>query len=281
VREDRGGVVNAVVTPGLPPDEREHVRAYLLREYAGVFGPAEVEFHLEAHVGYGFADYACQVVATTVPAGSRILDVGSGFGSFVLLARTRGFRAVGTEIASFEVAVSRRRVEREWPADDPQQVFLDEGISNSKLDDARFEAITFWNVLEHIEAIGPIVGRATGLLAPGGAIYVVCPNYASWRNEAHYQVPWHPFLTRAAAVRRLRRFGKDPRFFEKSVFPRTNWGVMTELARHGLVLHDRLNQRPLHVGHGIGRALFRTPRAVLDFFNPFRPSVELSARKPR
>jgi MPBQ/MSBQ methyltransferase len=257
----------------LTDDEQREVQSTLEREYSGVFGPAEIAFHLDAHVGGGFADYACQVIAAATPSGSRVLDVGAGYGSFVVLARERGFDAVGTEIASFEVAFARRRLARMRPGDVPEAVFLDGGIFNTHLDGSRFDAITFWNVLEHIDDPRPILRRAAGLLARGGAIYVVCPNYAAWRNEAHYQVPWRPFLTRAAAVRRLERYGKDPRFFATSVFQRTNWGVMGALMRNGLRLYDRMNQVPMQLG--------APPRMLLDFYNPCRVAVELAARKPR
>lgn len=267
------------MTLSVTAEHRARVRSYLLKQYDGVFGPAEIEFHLEAHLGYGFADYACQVIATALPPGSRVLDVGAGFGSFVTLARTRGFDAVGTEIAAFEVEFSRRRISTERPSEDPNSVFLDGGIFNPALDRREFDAVTFWNVLEHIEEVPPVLARAKDLLTPGGAIYVVCPNYAAWRREAHYQVPWHPFLSRGASVRRLRHFGKDPRFFETSVFPITSWGVMVELRRLGLILYDRLNQHPMAPGHGVAARLGRQPWQVVDYFNPFRPSVELAARK--
>jgi MPBQ/MSBQ methyltransferase len=256
--------------------ERDEVRAYLERAYAGVFGPAEIAFHLSSHLGDAFADYACQVVTPSTPAGGRILDVGCGFGSFVVLARERGFEAIGAEIADYEIAFARRRLARLRPGDSPADVFLAGGIFNPALDARRFDAITFWNVLEHVEHIRPLVERAASLLAPGGAVYAVCPNYAAFRNEAHYQVPWRPGLSRAAAVRRLREHGKDPRFFETSIFQRTNWEVMRVMRAAGLTLYDRMNQVPMGLP-----ALFTSPRQFRDFFNPLRPAVELAARKPR
>jgi MPBQ/MSBQ methyltransferase len=257
-------------------NELAEVRSHLEREYAGVYGPAEIDFHLAAHVGDAFAGHACQVVAPGTRPGGRILDVGAGYGSFVIMARARGFDAIGTEIAPFELAYARRRLARERPADDPARTFLDRGIFNSALDDDRFEAVTFWNVLEHIEDIDPIIRRAASLLVPGGAIYIVCPSYQAWRKEAHYQIPWTPFLTRKDAVARIKQHGKDPRFFETSVFMRTNWEVMAVLRRHGLQLFDRLNSTRMHAGR-----LLLGPRHFLDYFNPFRPAVELAARKPR
>jgi MPBQ/MSBQ methyltransferase len=255
--------------------EREEVRQHLERAYAGVFGPAEIAFHLSAHLGDGFADYACQVVAPGTPAGGRILDVGSGFGSFVVLARERGFDAIGAEIAEYDVAFARRRLARLRPNDDPASVFLTEGIFNPALDAQRFNSITFWNVLEHVPDIRPLLERAASLLVPGGAIYALCPNYAAFRNEAHYQVPWRPGLSRAAAVKRLRDHHKDSRYFETSIFQRTNWEVMRAMRSAGLAIYDRMNQAPMGLS-----TLFASPRQFADFFNPLRPSVELAARKP-
>jgi 2-polyprenyl-3-methyl-5-hydroxy-6-metoxy-1,4-benzoquinol methylase len=259
----------------IPADELTPVRAHLEQQYAGVYGPDEIAFHLSAHVGDGFADYACQVVAVATPAGSRVLDVGAGYGSFVMLARARGYDAIGTEIAPFEVAFARRRVARERPSEEPSAIFLEHGIFDRELDAQRFHAVTFWNVLEHIEQIDAVLARAAALLVPGGAIYIVCPNYAAWRKEAHYQIPWRPFLSRDAAIARLRDYGKDPAFFASSVFMRTNWEVMTVLRRHGLQLYDRLNSKRMSAAR-----LFTEPRAFADFYNPARFAVELAARKP-
>lgn len=256
-------------------DERSEVRHYLEREYAGVFGAAEVAFHLSAHLGDGFADYACQVIGATTPQGSRVLDVGAGFGSFVLVARDRGFDAIGTEIAAYEIEFARRRLARLRPWEAPEQVFLSDGIFNRALDGRQFEAITFWNVLEHVSAIKPLLSRAATLLLPGGAIYVLCPNYAAFRKEAHYQVPWRPGLSRAAAVRRLRAHGKDPRFFETSIFQHTHWEVIRAVTALGLELYDHMNQVPMR-----WTTLASEPKRFVDFFNPMRPSVEFAARKP-
>jgi len=256
--------------------ERDAIKRHLEDEYAGVYGPAEIEFHLNAHVGDGFADYACQVIAAATRPGGRVLDVGAGYGSFVMLARSRGYDAIGTEIAPFEIAYARRRVAGESPGVDPAAVFLDQGIFHPALTAQRFDAITFWNVLEHVPDLDGILARAASLLAAGGALYIVCPNYAAWRKEAHYQIPWDPWLKREDAIRRIREHGKDPRFFETSVFMRTNWEVMAALRRQGLTLFDRMNRQRMHLGR-----LLTAPLDFFDYYNPFRPSVELAARKPR
>src|SRR4030095_16907922 len=108
-------------------------KRHLEEEYAGVYGPAEIEFHLNAHVGDGFADYACQVIAASTPPGGRVLDVEPGYGSFVMLPAARGFDAIGTEIAPYEVTYARRRAVAELHGVDPASVFLDQGIFHPAL----------------------------------------------------------------------------------------------------------------------------------------------------
>lgn len=266
----------------LSSSEIDELSAHLRREYTGVFEEASFGAHLEGHAGIDFAGYAVQVIQPSIPAGARVLDVGSGFGSFVLAARHQGvYDAVGTEIAPYEVDFARRRVTRLRPHDDPEQVYLGGGIFDAALEGKTFDAITFWNVIEHIDDYKAVLARASELLAPGGTIFILCPNYFAWRPEAHYHIPWHPFLTREAAVKRLHEHGKDPTFFESSIFLRTNWDVIRTLKDMDFDIYDRLNQTKMSSGMNILRHAVRRPKMLANFYNPARFAVELAARKPR
>ncbi|MEJ2118298.1 MAG: class I SAM-dependent methyltransferase [Alphaproteobacteria bacterium] len=99
--------------------ERAEILAYLRSLYAGVFTDAAIEAHLENHVGFAAADYATAVTVPRLNAGSRLLDVGSGFGSCVLAARESGLDAIGVEPSRFEVQFARRRLGHVRPEDDP------------------------------------------------------------------------------------------------------------------------------------------------------------------
>ncbi|WP_051630910.1 class I SAM-dependent methyltransferase [Afifella pfennigii] len=261
--------------------ESAELERHLRQEYAGVFDDASIAFHIESHAGMAFADYAVQVVGAAIAAPARILDVGNGFGSFVVAARNAGYDAIGTEVAAYEVDFARRRLGRLRPQDDAERVFLEGGVFASELEPESFDAVTLWNVIEHIDDYRAVLARAAELLKPGGSIYVLCPNYAAWRNEAHYQVPWHPFLSRRAAAARLRAHGKNPQFFETSIFYRSNWGVMATLRRLGFDLYDRLNLQPMSGLGVLFGGLVRRPRSLLDFYNPARFAVEVAGRKRR
>lgn len=267
--------------PFLTADESGKLRGYLGVEYAGVFDAASIDFHVDGHAGGAFAGYAVQVIEEALAPTARILDVGCGFGSFVLAARAKGFDAFGTEVAFYEIEFARRRLARLRPQDEPKRVYLDGGVFSERLEDESFDAATFWNVIEHIDDYQAVLARTAELLKPGGSLYILCPNYAAWRNEAHYQVPWHPFLTRSAAVKRLRRHGKDPSFFERAIYYRSNWGVMWTLAKLGFELYDRLNLRRMSSPSAVLGHLVRRPGTLFNYYNPARFAVELAARKSR
>ena len=266
----------------LPPEERPAVERYLRSLYTGVFSEEAIDTHVEAHVGFAFANYAVEVVSLTQPAGARVVDIGSGFGSFVLAARSAGYDALGIEIAPFEVDFARRRLTRLRPGDRPEAVYRLGDSAGLDMPEGSVDAVTFWNVLEHVDRYEPILAAAHRMLKPGGCLYVICPNYLAWRQEAHYHVPWTPWLTLAGrrhASAYLRRLGKNPGYLDSSIFFRTNWGVQRTFRRLGMDLYDLTNQRRMSPSASMLRFALRQPREAVRFHSPFRAAVELAARK--
>jgi len=261
--------------------ERIRIRSYLEGMYAGVFTDAAIEAHLENHVGFATSDYALAVMAPHVKPGTRLLDVGAGFGSCVLAARERGIDAQGIETAPFEVEFARRRLRTVRPQDDAEEVYRLGSFLEFAAPAKSFDVVTFWNVLEHIEDLNKTLSVARDILRTGGLIYVICPNYFAWRLEAHYHVPWkpNPLLPREKAVAYLRSLGRDPTFFETAIFRRTNWEVLGSLRRLGFEVRDMGTSRSMALSLGNLPSLLTRPLSALQFYNPFRHSVVLSASK--
>ncbi len=261
--------------------ERIKVRSYLEKMYAGVFSDAAIEAHLDNHVGFAASDYALAVMFPHLEPGGRLLDVGAGFGSCVLAARERAFDAYGIETASFEVEFARRRLRLVRPQDDAEVVYQLGSFLEFSAPAASFDVVTFWNVLEHIEDLDKTLSVARHLLREGGLIYVVCPNYFAWRLEAHYHVPWkpNPLLPRQKAVAYLKSLGRDPTFFETSIFRRTNWEVLGVLSRLGFVPRDIGSLRSMALSLANLPSMLRRPVAFWQFYNPCRHSVVLAASK--
>jgi 2-polyprenyl-3-methyl-5-hydroxy-6-metoxy-1,4-benzoquinol methylase len=106
------------------------------------------------------------IEAHAVPSGS-LLDVGCATGSFLSLARAKGWDCRGVEVSPFAAARARERTGCE--------------IFCGKLEDApfgrdAFDVITMWDLLEHLP--DPLGGleRARALLKPSGLLLVNTPN---------------------------------------------------------------------------------------------------------
>lgn len=264
----------------LSPDIEAELSRHLRESYRDIFTDEAISSHIRDYVGMAFADSIVGVVADSLRESDRILDIGSGFGSFVLAARNRGLNAMGVEISDYEVAFARRRLSVLRPADDPEAVYMLNDAREICAEHHSFGAVTLWNVLEHIDDTDRVIQTASELLKPGGAVFVICPNYAAFRQEAHYHVPWLPLLPRTLASRYLKLMKRDPGFFETSIFYRTNWGVMRSLLAAGFELYDFSATQSMAPGRKTLRRMIRHPLHVLAYFNPFKESVVLAARKP-
>ena len=106
------------------------------------------------------------IEAQGLPSRS-LLDVGCATGSFLSLAKVNGWHCHGVEVSAFAAAQARERTGCE--------------IFCGKLEDApfgsgSFDAITMWDLLEHLP--DPLQGleKARRLLKPSGLLLVNTPN---------------------------------------------------------------------------------------------------------
>jgi len=92
----------------------------------------------------------------------RLLDVGAHVGVFVEVAAGRGWDAAGLEPSRWAVEEGRRR-----------GLTMHQGtLRDAELDAASYDAITMWDVVEHlIDPMADLV-EADRLLKPGGALLV-------------------------------------------------------------------------------------------------------------
>jgi MPBQ/MSBQ methyltransferase len=217
----------------MPAELLDEVIPHVRAEYEGVFTDGMLSRYVGDYVEMGAASELLERVRGRRPPPARLLDVGCGYGSFVLGARDAGFDAVGIEPASFERRIARERLAAERPDDDPTAVYLDGDALALPFEDASFDVVTLWNLLEHVVDYGRTLAEAVRVLRARGLLLAVAPNYAAFRREAHYHVPWLPLMPRRIAIRYLRLLGRDPTFFNSQVHYCTNLGVRRELKRLG------------------------------------------------
>lgn len=173
----------------------------------------------------------------SISTKSRILDLGSGVGSFVVACRQRGMKAFGLEpdrigqgakITSIEIA-RRRLVEPVFAA----------GVGESlPFPDACFDVVTMNQVIEHVSNQSCVLSEAARVVREGGVIYVACPNYLRF-YEPHYKIFWIPLLPKFLGRLYLRLRGRSPAMLNQLTYT-TNKRLRKLLAKLGseYIVHD-------------------------------------------
>lgn len=100
----------------------------------------------------------------------RLLDVGCSYGAFPDLARRRGWDAVGVEISAGPAEFARK--ERGLDV-------FDGTLEDAGFPDGHFQAITLWDVIEHLDDPVSTLSEARRVLAPGGILLVFTINHES------------------------------------------------------------------------------------------------------
>ncbi|WP_369366996.1 class I SAM-dependent methyltransferase [Streptomyces sp. CG4] len=106
-----------------------------------------------------------QVEGLTGDIGT-VLDVGCGIGNFVSFAQTRCARAYGVDADPDAVDMARSRGLRVGLSDE-----LD-----ALLPDGTADAVTLWDVIEHLYDPLPVLSRALRKLRPGGTVVFETPD---------------------------------------------------------------------------------------------------------
>lgn len=161
---------------------------------------------------------------------SKILDLGSGVGSFVVACRNRGLRAFGLEpdrigqgakITSIQIA--RRRL--------IAPVFANGVGENLPFSEGCFDLVVMNHVIEHVADQPQVVREAARVVREGGAVFIACPNYLRW-YEPHYKIFWVPLLPKFLGRIYLRSRGRSPAMLDQLTYT-THKRLRKLLARLG------------------------------------------------
>ena len=197
--------------------------------------------------------------------GRRLLDVGCYVGVFVEIAARHGWDAWGVEPSH-------------WAATQAQEAGLQvvEGtMSTAGLDDASFDVITMWDVIEHVERPSAEVRDAQRLLKPGGILVVHTMDLDSpfarlmgrrwpWLMEMHIY-----YFTRRTLAQLLEQAG----FHVISVQPQGRYQLLGYLATRIAAFN-----RPL--GRGLGWLFDRLHLSERAIPINLGDLVTMYARKP-
>lgn len=139
-----------------------------------------------------------------VPSG-RLFDLGAGWGHFLLAARQLGYDIYGIEIA-----------EQPWRYCVNDLGLPVDHIDFFSMDTAkRFDIITMWDVLEHIDRADAFIAKCAEHTVPGGYLFLQVPQIDSFiakREKDNWKMMGLDhvnYFSKATITKLLDRFGYD------------------------------------------------------------------------
>lgn len=193
VRCDRCGLVATHPAPAI-----EQIPAFYGADYYGTenakFGPLTELFVLVFRLA------RLRALRLLGVERGAVLDVGCGRGLFVRVMQRAGYEAWATELSEESAAAARRLV------GDRVRVGP---LELCGFVDRQFDAITAWQVFEHLPDPAATLRECRRLLRPGGALLLSMPNIESWQARwagatwFHLDVPRHLFHYGPATIRTL------------------------------------------------------------------------------
>lgn len=103
----------------------------------------------------------------------RLLEIGCGSGDFLIAMKEKGWRVEGMDVDAAAAEVARQR----------SGVTVRVGsLGELGYPEASFDAITMCHVIEHVHDPVELLTECARLLAPGGRLVLVTPN---WRSLGH------------------------------------------------------------------------------------------------
>ncbi len=134
---------------------------------------------------------------------TRILDLGSGKGGFLLEVARHGGRAVGLELSEDYIALAHERLKKAGYTAD----IVQGAAEHLPFADNSFDFINIGEVIEHIQDTEKMLREAYRVLAPGGHIYLSAPNRYGIRDQ-HFHLYFVNWLPRALADSYIGLWGK-------------------------------------------------------------------------
>ena len=169
-------------------DEEHYQRVYASAEYQEIVRDLGISSHEYRVRRFGIERVGIMEQHLRPRDGQavRYLDVGCSTGFVVEAARDRGWNATGIDLnpSAIEFGRSRGLDLRTVPLEDA-------GFAR-----ASFDAISLFDVLEHLLAPARTLRACIDLLAPGGILFIYVPNYDSasrllMGSAAHFIWPTH------------------------------------------------------------------------------------------
>lgn len=148
---------------------------------------------LKAHDEQVFASYI-RLCKFAIPKSSSILECGCGTGFSSYLLAKAGFRVIGMDISSLFLSEGVEKY-----GDQEGLEFCVGDVSKMPFCDQSFDAVTSYDLLEHVADVKIILAEMARVTKRGGSIIIITPNHLNpirhlgraikWRRKDVYK-PW-------------------------------------------------------------------------------------------
>lgn len=125
-----------------------------------------------------------------------VLDVGAGTGDFLKVCKNNSWETFGVEPSLDAKKIAETK-----------GIFLESDLF--EISNKKFDVITLWHVLEHVESLKKTIKTLKKLLKPNGRVVVAVPNYKSYDANyykeywAAYDVPRHLWHFSQCSIHKL------------------------------------------------------------------------------
>lgn len=96
----------------------------------------------------------------------RMLEIGSGYGFFLEMAKKKGWSAVGVEISKYACEIAAGKGCEAYNCTLQDAPFTPES----------FDVIVMWDVIEHFTSPAAVIRQCLNLIRPGGALVIKTPD---------------------------------------------------------------------------------------------------------
>lgn len=104
----------------------------------------------------------------------KLLDIGCGLGTFLRVAKSKGFDVCGNDISTYAQKYVKSHLKTEF--------FLGQ-LTKISLPKESFDIVTAWDVFEHIPEVNRAFSAVNICLKPGGYLFLTTPNIKSWDSK--------------------------------------------------------------------------------------------------
>lgn len=147
------------------------------------------------------------VTATVGPlAGQRVLDLGCGMGGFAVAAELAGADVTALDYNQAYCLITGVRGDQ-YELDLPVLRAAGEALP---LPDTRYDLVTAWDVIEHVQQPEAMLSEIARVLRPGGVVFITAINRFAFRDP-HYHLPLINYLPRPVAELLIGAFGRSKR----------------------------------------------------------------------